>query len=270
MAQLSSVIGSILRDIISAQHEANLYSISLNESYGKDGKTKDFQLPNVVLSDMELELRYAVVGADENQEQSNISYSRFRKFINDLCFDASKAVIAAVISAVLNTSIDREEAHKRFFYHLKRDDQIYKQFRSFLMRNMRKSFDNDLHESIETKTGKVEVDEVLERLMEVVRNKFLDDSDLDPLFQDADGKALKQEADDSARKALEDLIKKASAGVSFKRTKNFPVLDVAVTAEELEKCPPGSVHCFKLKFSPTSVDVSEPEDEEDLDNFVME
>ena len=34
MAQLSSVIGSILRDIVSAQHEANLYSLSLGDSYG--------------------------------------------------------------------------------------------------------------------------------------------------------------------------------------------------------------------------------------------
>ena len=48
MAQLSSVIGSILRDIVSAQHEANLYSLSLGDSYGKDGKAKDFQLPNVM------------------------------------------------------------------------------------------------------------------------------------------------------------------------------------------------------------------------------
>lgn len=52
MAQLSSVIGSILRDIISAQHEANLYSLSLSENYGKDGKVKDFQLPGVFISDI--------------------------------------------------------------------------------------------------------------------------------------------------------------------------------------------------------------------------
>ena len=41
MAQLRSVIGSILRDIVSAQHEANLYSLSLGDSYGKDGKAKN-------------------------------------------------------------------------------------------------------------------------------------------------------------------------------------------------------------------------------------
>ena len=100
MAQLSSVIGSILRDIISAQHEANLYSISMSESYGKDGKAKDFQLPNVVLSDMELELKYAVVGASDNEEQYNISYSRFRKFINNLCGEAASTVITSVVHHV--------------------------------------------------------------------------------------------------------------------------------------------------------------------------
>lgn len=76
MAQLSSVIGSILRDIVSAQHEANLYSLSLGDSYGKDGKAKDFQLPNVMVSDMELDLKYGVKSASESQQQFNIKYDK--------------------------------------------------------------------------------------------------------------------------------------------------------------------------------------------------
>jgi hypothetical protein len=270
MAQLSSVIGSILRDIISAQHEANLYSISLNESYGKDGKAKDFQLPNVILSDMELELKYAVIGADDNQEQSNISYSRFRKFINDLCSEASTVAITSVVFAILNSSIRRNEEDKRFFYHLKQDDDTHKRFRSFIMRNMRKAFDNNLHESLDIKTGKVETDVVLGKLMDIVRVKFLNDTDLDKLFQDTDGKALKQEADDSANVALNSLVNRLCDGACFRRTKVFPVLDVAVTTDELEKCPEEAIHSFKLKFSPTAVAISEIEADDDLDDFVMD
>lgn len=85
MAQLSSVIGSILRDIVSAQHEANLYSLSLGDSYGKDGKAKDFQLPNVMVSDMELDLKYGVKSASESQQQFNIKYDKFRQFLKELC-----------------------------------------------------------------------------------------------------------------------------------------------------------------------------------------
>lgn len=72
MAQLHSIIGSILRDIIAAQHEANLYSCSLSESYGKEGKTRDFQLPGVIISDMELELKYGVNSSEENRDHFNV------------------------------------------------------------------------------------------------------------------------------------------------------------------------------------------------------
>lgn len=270
MAQLSSVIGSILRDIISAQHEANLYSISMSESYGKDGKAKDFQLPNVVLSDMELELKYAVVGASDNEEQYNISYSRFRKFINNLCGEAASTVITSVVSAILTTTIQREEDDKRFFYHLRQEEDLRKRFHSFLSRNMRKAFANNLYESIDCKTGKVQAEAVCAKLMEVVRAKFLNDTDLDKLFKDVDGKALKQEADNTAKNALEGLVKQLAENANFRRAKTFPKLDVAVTAAELEKYPEEAIHCFKLKFSPSAVAVTEPETEEDLEDFVME
>lgn len=270
MAQLSSVIGSILRDIISAQHEANLYSISMSESYGKDGKAKDFQLPNVVLSDMELELKYAVVGASDNQEQYNISYSRFRKFINNLCGEVASTVITSVVSAILSSSIQRGEDDKRFFQHLRQEEDLKRRFHSFLSRNMRKAFANNLYESIDSKTGKVLTDSVCDKLMEVVRNKFLNDTDLDNLFRDEDGKALRQEVENIARTAIDGLVKRLAQNASFKRIKTFPKLDVAVTVDELEKYPEEAIHCFKLKFSPSSVAVSDSEAEDDLEDFVME
>lgn len=270
MAQLSSVIGSILRDIISAQHEANLYSISMSESYGKDGKARDFQLPNVMLSDMELELRYAVVGDSDNQEQYSISYSRFRKFINNLCKEAASTVITAVVSAILTSSIRRDEEDKRFFYHLRQEEDLNKRFHSFLSRNMRKAFANNLYMAIDSKTGKVQVEIVCATLMEVVRNKFLNDTDLDKLFGDADGKALKQEADNTAQVALDGLVQKLSKDANFKHSDTFPKLDVAVTADELSKYPDEAIHCFKLKFSPSSVTMSESTTEEELEDFVMD
>lgn len=270
MAQLSSVIGSILRDIISAQHEANLYSISLSESYGKDGKAKDFQLPNVAMSDMELELKYAVIGDSDNQEQYSISYSRFRKFLNELCNEAAKTVITSVVSAVLTSDIRRNEDDKRFFYHLRQEAELNRKFQSFLARNMRNAFRNNLYESVDPKTGNVQKDIVCKKLMGVVRDKFLGDTDLDNLFKDADGKALKHDADATAVNTLEGLVSQMSEDTNFKRTKTFPKLDVAVTAAELEKLPEEAIHTFRLKFSPVECTVTEPEDEEELEDFVMQ
>ena len=106
--------------------------------------------------------------------------------------------------------------------------------------------------------------------MDVVCSKFLDDTDLENLFKDADGKALRQSAEDTARNALQGLVTKQAEDANFKRTKTFPKIDVAVTAAELEKLPEEAIHTFRLKFSPVDCHVTEPESEEELEDFIMQ
>lgn len=269
MAQLCSVIGSILRDIISAQHEANLYSVSLGECYGKDGKTKDFQLPNVMLSDMEMELKYGVAGAAENKEEHNIKYSKFRQFIRELCGDAAKTAITSVVATVLTSDIRREEADRKFFYRLKQEEALHREFLQFLTRYMRAAFDHNLYESIDAQSGMALPDKITDKMMEIVRKKFLDDSDLDALFAGTDGKALKECAEANVRAALLDMATKSAGGTVFKRTKSFPKLDVAVTADELAKMPEDAIHSFKLRFTPTTCTLTAVEEEDELEDFVM-
>lgn len=269
MAQLSSVIGSILRDIISAQHEANLYSLSLSENYGKDGKVKDFQLPGVFISDMELDLKYGVISSNENLEQFNIKFNKFRKFVRSLCTEAAKVAITSIVSTVLNSDIERENEDKEFFYRLKKEDELCKEFQNFLFHNMRNSFISGLHEAVDVKTGEVNCDVVVKRLMDVVLKKFLGDSDLDKLFEGRNGNELKQVAEDNVREALNGLVLKSAEGNNFKRVKVFPQLDVAVTADELAKMPEDAIHSFKLKFSPTTCNITDLEEDEELENFNM-
>lgn len=269
MAQLSSVIGSILRDIISAQHEANLYSLALSENYGKDGKVKDFQLPGVFISDMELELKYGVLSSDENQEQFNIKYNKFRRFVNSLCTEAAKTAITTAVSTVLESDIHREDEDKLFFTRLKKEAELQRNFRQFLSRNMRDTLGVGLYEAVDRSNGHVVVDVVVRKLMDTVTRKFLDDSDLDSLFAGKDGKELKGTAAENIREALKGLVEKLSEGANFKRVKVFPRLDVAVSADELSKIPEDAIHVFKLKFSPTTCSLTEMDEEEEIDDFDM-
>lgn len=269
MSQLSSVIGSILRDIISAQHEANLYSISLSESYGKDGKTKDFQLPNVMLCDMELELKYGVAGAEDNKEEYNIKYSKFREFIRELCVDAAKTAITSVTSTILTSDIQRDDEEKRFFFRLRREEELNNTFRDFLIRHMRLAFNGHLHEVIDAQTGMAIPEKITDKMMDVVRKKFTGDTDLLDLFAGTDGKALKRSAEEDVRSALLDVVTRAAGDTSFRRTKSFPKLDVAVTAEELARMPEDAIHSFKLKFTPTACTLTSVEEDEELEDFVM-
>lgn len=269
MAQLSSVIGSILRDIISAQHEANLYSLSLSENYGKDGKVKDFQLPGVFISDMELELKYGVISTNENLEQFNIRYNKFRQFIKSLCEEAAKVAVTSAVSTVLESDIERDEEDKIFFTRLKRETELNRSFQSFLSRNMRNAFKSGLYESVDHKTGEVIVDVTVRKLVDVAIRKFLNDTDLEDLFDGRDGKELKSTAETEIREALKGLVEKFSEGKNFKRVKVFPQLDVAVTADELSKMPEDAIHSFKLTFSPTTCSLTEIEDDDELDDFNM-
>ena len=161
MAQLSSVIGSILRDIISAQHEANLYSLALSESYGKDGKVKDFQLPNVMVSDMGLELKYGVKNASESQQQFNIKYNKFRQFLNELCEETAKVVISSVMSTIMTSDIEGKEGEKHFFERLKSETAFHREFWAFLSRNMRKAFRSNIYEAVDRNNGSIKQEVIL-------------------------------------------------------------------------------------------------------------
>lgn len=270
MAQLSSVIGSILRDIILAQHEANLYSLALGESYGKDGKVKDFQLPNVVVCDMELELKYGVISASESQQQFNIKYNQFRKFLKDLCEETAKVAISSVVSTVITSDIERDEDSKQFFIRLKKEAELEKEFCSFLSRNMMNSFRTNLFEAVDSTTGEVKTDVVTNKIMEIVLKKFLYDTELNDLFAGKDGEQLRVDADNNARQTIEGLVVKLSKDANFKKLKTFPALDVAVTAEELANMPEEAIHSFKLKFTPTNVSITQLEEDPWLEDFVMQ
>lgn len=270
MAQLSSVIGSILRDIILAQHEANLYSLALSESYGKDGKVKDFQLPNVVVSDMELEIKYGVINASESQQQFNIKYNQFRQFLKELCEETAKVVISSVVTTVITSDIERNEDDMQFFFRLKKESDLQKEFTAFLSRNMINSLRSNLFEAIDTSNGMIKTDVVTSKLMDVVRKKFLYDTDLNELFADKDGEQLREDADKNALQTIEGLVMKLSKDTNFKKSETFPALDVAVTADELVKIPEEAIHSFKLKFSPASVSITQLEEDHWLDDFVMQ
>lgn len=269
MAQLKSVIGSILRDIISAQHEANLYSLALSDTYGKDGQATDFQLPNVMVSDMELELKYAVKSASESQQHFNIMYDKFRQFLKELAAEVAKVAITSVSFTVINSKNDRKEIDMHFFNRLQQEEHLQREFQSFIGRNLRNAFRNNLYDAVDSTNGMAKVDVLINKFMDVIRKKFLYDSDLSTLFVGEDGMALRKEADENVVNAITGLVEQLAKDVNFKSLKSFPQLDVAITSDELVSMPEEAIHSFKLKISPRSYAISQLDDDEFLEDFVM-
>lgn len=269
MAQLSSIIGSILRDIISAQNEANLYSLSLGDAYGKDGKVKDFQLPNVMLCDMELELKYGVKNASESHQQLNIKYDKFKQFLKNLCEQAARVAISSAITTILTSDMERKQADIRFFERLKQENKLNQEFCAFLSRNMRNSFRSDMSDLVDLDNGSVKTSVIMSHLTGIIRKKFLYDTDLDNLFVGNDGEKLRETAERNIVKAMEAIINKLSLDANFKRLQSFPQLDVAVTADELMNIPEEAIHSFKIKFAPRNYSINRVDDDEIIEDFVM-
>lgn len=269
MAQLHSIIGSILRDIISAQHDANLFSCSLSESYGKEGKTRDFQLPGVVISDMELELKYGVISAEESCEHFNIRIDKVRAFLRELCRDCAKKILASCTATVLDRDTSRPDELKTFFSNLRGNPDVSRQFHMFLSRNMANAFNGFIREAVDQDTGKLMADKVLDRIMLTLRKKFFFDSDLDELFDGTDGAALRDLLMSESERIIRNKIQEESKDENFKRRRSFPQLDVAITSDELAKLPEDAVHSFKFRFSPASCSITSLEDDGWLEDFDM-
>lgn len=269
MAQLNSVISSILRDIISAQHEANMYSLALSDTYGKDGQAKDFQLPNIMVSDMELEMRYGVKSASESQQQFNIQYDKFRQFLKELSKEVAKVAITSVVSTVTHSQINRKEIDLHFFNRLQSEEALQRDFQAFLSRSLRNAFRNNLYDAIDTSNGVARTEWLISKFLDVIRKKFLYDTDLNNLFSGEDGTLLRDEAESNVQTVITGLVEKLAKDSNFKKLKSFPQLDVAITADELASMPEEAIHSFKLKFSPRSYAITQLDDDEFLEDFVM-
>ena len=272
MAQLHSIIGSILRDIISAQHEANLYSYSLIDAYGKEGKVRDFQLPSVAISDMELELKYGVLSSEAKAEEYNIRYCKLRQFIRELCNGCAKIAIRTGTDQLLRRNASKEislsKEYKAFFENLSEDEKSYNELLTYQTRAMISSFAGVLYEIIDSETGTLKKDAILDRLMSVINKKVLCDTNLAPVFDVEGGIQQRDEIADCIRTALDPYIETEIKDENFKRTKSFPQLDVAVTSDELSKMPEEAIHSFKLKFMPTTGTIT-PSDDDELEDYMQ-
>ena len=180
-----------MRDIILAQHEANLYSYVLSEQYGKDGKTRDFPLPGVNISDIEMTLRYAVLDNVDNSEQYYITYDKLTKFMNGLCDAVAQKTIAIMENYILTNGLQTPKGQD-FFDKIKKKGEVYQYYQKFIVRKLRASYDGTIHELINNRTGILDEAEIVKRLKDTVSQDIINDRDnMSKLFNDTDGKNTK-------------------------------------------------------------------------------
>lgn len=258
MAQLSKIVGSILRDMIVAQHEANMYAAELSEAYRKDGRMEKFQLPTVSFGDVELDLKYGIKKVDNMPEQYEADYEYYKHRCDDVSSQLAKVIISAAASVKAQQN-DNKEANM-LLAKLSGQSQLNDKFHAFLSRKILNACHSNF--SILVKEDGSFYNDVLYKVsLDVVVAEFLDNKELNDMIASKKDN-LRNILSVNIEKALSSFIPMLTKNINFNRKKKLPSMEVEVSNAELSKYSKESIHSFQLKIHPNYLPISVIDDED--------
>ena len=253
MAQLSSIIGSILRDMILAQHEANMYAISLKELYRKEGRLKDFSLPAVAVGEMDLFLQYGVKNDVMQKEQFEINYSQLAAMAQDVSLQLAHAIVDKVLPLLQAAfPYDGTDQDAKLLADFAADKSLQQEYCSFLSRkilnNMRQCFTALVNDD-----GSISDVKLRDCVMAACEMHLVYFKDLQVLFNRLGGNVVREKVRAAIQELLEAMLPGILKDINMKRKRLLPSVDVTLNSEELAKLPEISVHSLRIHVSPDNI-----------------
>lgn len=262
MAQLQSIISSVLRDVLVAQHEANIYSMSLSESYRKNGSTELFPLPAIAVGEMEMEIRYGIIDVAAQSIQYEINYPLLRKTVRKLTSQLAKVMLESMVHSVLSSPLAKDKERVRLLEQLSTQEEIRTKFSAFLDKKLQESvvahFTNLLKED-----GSINASVLRSCTLQTGNEELLCHPELEDLFFGEEGKTVRKKTYSDIEKGIKDIMPQLIKDVNFKRKRIFPSVEVTVAAEELAKLPEECIQSFRFKITPRNFPLNVLESEED-------
>ncbi len=259
MAQLSKIISSILRDMVLAQHEANMYAVALENLYKKNGRLEKFSLPAVATGDIELELRYGVNDGSENKEEYEINYHTLRNHTRGLTHQLATVVLDTVLRVMQETIPATNDGADDHVTTLEESPELKEKFCAFLSRKIFQSF-QQAFTAIINEDGTFNGKTMLECTVGVSEDEILHHPDLSEMFDRPGGKKAREKALEEMRTAVEDTIPKILKDVNFMRKRLLPSMNVVIDSNELAKLPEECVHTLHFKVSPKNINFYSDDD----------
>lgn len=262
MAQLQAIISSILRDVLAAQHEANLYSLYLSESYRKEGQTEAFPLPSIAVGEMELDIYYGIKDVGTQAEQYEVNYPLLRKNLKNISFQLAKVILDKVIMSVLSSPLGKDKEQVSIISKIKEQPELNRSLIGFLERKLLAQITSQFTKLLK-KNGGINEEVLGSCAVDIGVNELLYHSELFSLFTSSEGEAVRQKASGDMKKGISDYIPKLVKDLDFRRKRIVPSVDVIVAADELSKLPEECIHKFHFKVSPRSLSLNLADVEEE-------
>lgn len=254
MAQLKTLLGSLLRDVIRAQYEADRYSLSLREASRADGD-RDFRVPGAQLGDLELELQYAVRRTDVPHEETETDYAALRRFVDDLTRQLARSALTAAATVASAGATERPEELELL---LRQEEELDRGFGPFLARQIGEGFLRQTATVLKPDGG-LETATAMRIVMRRIDTYLLDNPDLRGLFDGREGaEQLRRRARAQIETVLTALLTKRAADYRFTRRQVFTSQELLITTDELKKVPPTAIQKLRLHISPRSFRPDDP------------
>lgn len=262
MAQFSKIIGTILCDVIQAQHEANLYAGRLCEEYRKGGKAAGLHLPHATIGDIELTLKYGIENGESKREQFETDYRGLYVFLKSFSSQMAKSLISTLINSVKAVDVVGKSEAQHVWSLLSDESKEYRKLLTYLSRRIY----CDLASATElfvNEHGSVLTEPLVNTLCETARKDLLFLPDIDVLFSEKKGQKLRTKIDNTMADTLTPFVNQLVSGISFSNKRVVSATDVIVDASKLEKIPVECIHSIRLKLSlPDSLQNVEPNKKE--------
>ena len=253
MAQLSTIISSILRDMIVAQHEANMYTMSLEDVYKQNGRLEQFALPTVAVGEVELDLRYGVKSDSAQTEQYEINYPQLRKVAKQVSKDYAEEIVKSTLPVLQALFPDEgTNSSTKVLANFAVDDNLKRKYKAFLSRKILKAMQLSFTSLIKD-DGRINEKVLLECILSVCDDKLLGHEDLQVLFNRPSGEETRKEIRKNLETFLKDMMPKILKDINLKRKRIIPSVDVTLNSEELANLPEECIHTLHFHVSPNNI-----------------
>lgn len=245
---LSKVVGAILIDIAAAQDAANEYSSRLGSKYkkyvGESNPLSDFQVPNGVLKDVELELKFLIEDLKPDADSHNLIAKTeiFPLFSQE----AVKRAIDLLVDFIDRSKGFSEEASKwdKISENVRRQE-----FSDYLTDKITNSL-------LQSRTRLIGADrtlnvaEIKRIILEALERYLLAHYDLKEILgaNTSAGNVLR----DNYQQMLESISKELPDITDISSANLFPGIDIIVGSNRLKEVPSELISSIKLKAEMTN------------------
>ena len=257
MAELKDIIDAVLRDTVRAQHQTNMYTQMLAESYQQGGKFFGLNLPGAAIGELSLDFRFAVKGDLTYKEEENVNYKNINFLLRKVASECTTLLLKTFVRTVRGKMADYKEEFG-FIDTLEQNrpftERLTKRFSSILIERSANLTDE--------KSGQPSPDAITSVVLSVADEQILDHEDLIDLFAKPGNEKLRHtihsEFERVLKKDMDDLIRENTVG-NMKNRHRLGSLNVEMDAAELSQLPESAIQQFHIKVYPQALQKNDKE-----------